>query len=279
MEISILTKYMPSKDKDEKEKSFSETKNENPKMKVIDENELLPETKEIIPIKEFAKPLATVDEAKQAFKQYQELMSALMKESDIVEIQGKKRIKKTGINKVARFFGVSCEIIRQRREESIGPQGGKNFTWYVWTKCWLPNRQSRVDGGACSSNERRFTHLEHDVLSVAITRSSKRCIENLCGMGEYELIENEEENSEAPEPTPTKPEELASLDQIKMISELSTKQGTFDKLLEFIKGKYGVEQLGDLTSKQAIGILKSLRQKNYENPKDTQPSPEEMDEE
>lgn len=178
-----------------KKQSFSEIKNKE-SLKVIEDSELLPETTSIIPIKEFAKPLVTVEEAQRAFQQYQGLMGALMKESDIVEIQGKKKIKKTGINKIARFFGVSCEIIRTHKENNIGPQGGRNFTWYIWTKCWLPNGQSRVEGGACSSNERRFAHLEHDTLSLAITRSSKRCIENLCGMGEYEMFDEWENNTE-----------------------------------------------------------------------------------
>ncbi|NCN22575.1 hypothetical protein GW934_03740, partial [Candidatus Falkowbacteria bacterium] len=187
-------------------KNFSQMANENPpkvvEAKVIEEKELLPENKEIIVVKEFAKPLITAEEATRAFSQYQELMSALMKESDIVEIQEKKKIKKTGINKIARFFGVSVEIIRHHKEEIIGPQGGKHFVWYVWTRATLPTGQSRVEGAACSSNERRFAHLENDVLTTAITRSSKRAIENLVGMGEYESFEDENEISNEVEQKP-----------------------------------------------------------------------------
>lgn len=109
-----------------------------------------------------------------------------------MEIQGKKKAKRTGINKIARFFGVSVEVIRTKREDFVGPQGGRNFTWYVWAKAWLPNGQSRVDGAACASNERRFAHLENDVLTTAITRATKRAVENLVGMGELELMEDEE---------------------------------------------------------------------------------------
>jgi len=189
-----------------KKKNFSQMANENPpkvvEAKVIEEKELLPENKEIIVVKEFAKPLITAEEATRAFSQYQELMSALMKESDIVEIQEKKKIKKTGINKIARFFGVSVEIIRHHKEEIIGPQGGKHFVWYVWTRATLPTGQSRVEGAACSSNERRFAHLENDVLTTAITRSSKRAIENLVGMGEYESFEDENEISNEVEQKP-----------------------------------------------------------------------------
>lgn len=189
-----------------KELSFSEEKNNEEPLEIEgaevtpppqiaerkERTEDLPETKAISKVSEFSKPLITATEATQSFQQYQELIGALMKESDIVEIQGKKKVKKTGINKIARFFGVSSEIIRSKREDWIGPQGGKNFTWYVWAKAWLPNGQSRVDGAACASNERRFAHIENDVLTTAITRATKRAIENLVGMGELELIETED---------------------------------------------------------------------------------------
>lgn len=200
------------KEKKPKEPSFSEAKNQEaplekvkgeetpetkappvivkpPKKENIDD---FPETKAIAVVKEFSKPLVTAKDAQVAFVQYQELMTSLMKESDIVEIQGKKKIKKTGLNKIARFFGVSVEIVRSKREDTVGPQGGRSFTWYVWVKAWLPNGQSRVDGAACSSTERRFAHLENDVMTTAITRASKRAIENLVGMGELELIEDED---------------------------------------------------------------------------------------
>lgn len=202
-----------------KKESFSKKKNgekpmkiieETPEGKIIEKDELLPETTTMVPVKEFAKPLVTAKEATQAFQQYQELISALIKQSDIVEIQEKQVIKKTGINKIARFFGVSTEIIRHHKEDKVGPQGGKAFIWYVWVKAWLPSGQSRVDGAACSSNERRFAHLEHDVLTMAITRATKRAIENLVGMGEYESAEDIEEqppttSRKAPKKAPAMP--------------------------------------------------------------------------
>lgn len=204
---------MTNKTKEKKPLKYSQAKN-GEKMKVIeseviDKKEFLPETKTMVPVKEFAKPLVTADEATKAFQQYQELITALVKQSDIVEIQGKQVIKKTGINKIARFFGVSTEIIRHHKEDKVGPQGGKAFIWYVWVKAWLPSGQSRVDGAACSSNERRFAHLEHDVLSMAITRATKRAIENLVGMGEYESAEDID--SQSPESSRTTPEKAPEL--------------------------------------------------------------------
>lgn len=186
-------KYSQKKNGEKPMKVIEET----PGGKIIEKDELLPETTTMVPVKEFAKPLITAKEATQSFQQYQELINALIKQSDIVEIQGKQVIKKTGINKIARFFGVSTEIIRHHKEDKVGPKGGRAFIWYVWVKAWLPSGQSRVDGAACSSNERRFAHLEHDVLSMAITRATKRAIENLVGMGEYEAAEDIEKQPPA----------------------------------------------------------------------------------
>lgn len=195
--------------KEKKEPKFSEVKNEQPSVRVLSDDEL-PESHSIVKIEKMDMPLATVDEAKSMWKQYQDLMAALMKESDIVEIQGKKKIKKSGVNKIARFFGYSVEVLRTKKEEITGPQGGRQFVWYAWVKAIAPNGRFRVEGAACSSMERRFAHLHHDVLATSITRASNRAIQDLAGMGELELTEDDN-NEEIPEQnTETKPKTYQS---------------------------------------------------------------------
>jgi len=194
-----------------KKGNYSEKKNsENPvkiveKVEEIPGGQLFPQTMQIVPVKEFDRPLVKLEEAVAAWGQYQSLINALIKSNDIVIIQGIKKAKKSGINKIARFFGYSCEIIRAYKEEIEGPQGGKHFVWRVWAKAIAPTGRFRVSGAACSSNERRFVHLEHDVYSVAETRSKKRAIEELAGMGELELMEEEKEKNEKPEKKTYKP--------------------------------------------------------------------------
>jgi len=285
--------------KKNKKKNFSQMANENPskivEAKVIEEKELLPENKEIIAVKEFAKPLITAEEATKAFSQYQKLMSALMKESDVVEIQGKKKIKKTGINKIARFFGVSVEIIRHHKEEIIGPQGGKHFIWYIWTRAMLPTGQSRVEGAACSSNERRFAHLENDVLTTAITRSSKRAIENLVGMGEYELMEEgleKDETEQKPKTYSPKPNEDTGYRKSGVVNPkmpASVKQKEYiNALIERLKNDYEIEttlekpveilnkgEAADLINKLLVKG-KETKKKRNEEMKTEEPPEEEM---
>ena len=175
---------------------YSEVKNQEKPPQVIEAKplemeEYLPESKSITPVKEFSRPIVSVEDAQAAFHQYQQLMAALLNEGDIVEIQGKKKIKKSGMNKIARFFGISVEIIKDKVEKVIGPMGGTVYVFKVWARGILPNGQFRVAGGACSSNERRFTHIWHDPWMMAETRAKKRVIEELAAIGDIELEEEQ----------------------------------------------------------------------------------------
>jgi len=180
---------------------YSEVKNQEKPPQVIEAKplemeEYLPESKSITPVKEFSRPIVSVEDAQAAFHQYQQLMAALLNEGDIVEIQGKKKIKKSGMNKIARFFGISVEIIKDKVEKVIGPMGGTVYVFKVWARGILPNGQFRVAGGACSSNERRFTHIWHDPWMMAETRAKKRVIEELAAIGDIELEEEQNGTTE-----------------------------------------------------------------------------------
>lgn len=156
----------------------------------VQAKETFPQTKTLAIKEKIDAPLTNVKEAVAMWKVYQDLINALMKTEDIVVIRDKKVIKKSGLNKIAKFFGYNCEIVRAYKEDRVGPRGGRNFIWRVWVKVIAPTGRFRVSGAACSSTERRFTHLEHDVYAMAETRAKKRAIEELAGMGEIELEEN-----------------------------------------------------------------------------------------
>ena len=180
-----------------KKGAYTEKKNGEASIKVVEKIEeipgeqLFPQSTQIVPVKEFDKPLISIEDAISSFEQYQGLITALMKTSDIIEVNGVKKAKKSGINKIARFFGYSCEIIRAYKEEVVGPQGGKSFIWRVWAKAIAPTGRFRVAGAACDSLERRFAHINHDVMATAETRAKKRAIEELAGMGELELADED----------------------------------------------------------------------------------------
>lgn len=241
------------KTKEVKKSKYSDVKNAEPKIEILDEE--LPITRQMIKIDKMDMPLTTVDEAKTMWQQYQDLISALIKENDVVVIQGKKRIKKSGVNKIARFFGYSTEIIRQKRVDFVGPQGGRNFVWYVWVRAIAPNGRSRTEGAACASNERRFAHLEHDTLATAITRASNRAIQELAGMGELELDEGDETEPKEPEEATDK-----QIEYIGKALQAIGKPG--DEVAEIKLIINGEEKtIMDLNRNEADKIIKTIKEK------------------
>jgi hypothetical protein len=170
-------------------------------------------TKAIAVVPELIKPIANLDEIVDAFKKYQELKARLQAEGDIIKIRGKECSTRTFDDKLSKFFGISVDIIRTVREEN---KSTGEIVWYVWAKAVAPNGQFKVAGGACSSKERNFAHIPHDIIATAETRAKKRAIEELVGFGETLPIEDMEEK---PEPEPPKKD----LGEIPIIEDLEEK--------------------------------------------------------
>lgn len=176
--------------REQKPPTYSEEQNAKPTRRVLNDEEIPAPAGAIVQVREFSRPIVSVEEGKAAFEQYQALINELVNEKDIIKIRDKTVAKKSGLNKLARFFGISVEIIKDKQETLVGPKGGQVLIAKAWARATLPNGQFRVAGGACSSSERRFNHLYHDVFAQAETRAKKRAIEELIGMGELELAED-----------------------------------------------------------------------------------------
>jgi hypothetical protein len=131
---------------------------------------------------------------------FQELKARLLDyQTDVVEIQGRPFIKRSGWRKLALAFNISDEIVRAEKEDH--PDG--SFTWRITVRAWAPNGRSVMAVGACSSRERKFAHPEHDVYAIASTRAKNRAISDLIGSGEIsaeELVPAEEPTVEAARP-------------------------------------------------------------------------------
>lgn len=203
--------------------SYTEEKNNQPPVKVeeatiVGEETELPETKSIIPIKEFAMPIATPEQLKKGMELYQQCLNALIKAGDVVLVEKKPHAKKIAINKIKRVFGVSSEVIKSFQEEHIANKdfwskgfqkvilvhkGEKYLVAKAWVKCILPNGQFATRGGAVSETERRFAHTPHDLIATAEVRAMKNATTDLLAI-DLEMVE--EENGETSEQnTETKP--------------------------------------------------------------------------
>lgn len=140
------------------------------------------------------RPLATPDEALEAWQAFQALKAKLVTADDIQVIQGRNTTKKSGWRKIAAAFGLDTELIsEERNDRQIPGLGAYGFTVETTVRAIAPNGRHADGVGSCDSAESRFKknsdHLEHDVRSTAYTRACNRAISDLVGGGEVSAEE------------------------------------------------------------------------------------------
>ena len=167
-------------------------------------------------------PLQTVDveAAKEFMNNYQDLVEALLDDSDYQKIQGKKAKKKSAWRKLATAFNISDRVVHH---EETRDETGQIVSAKFFVEATLPNGRSSVGVGECSiygkirykttpkypadketpSNfelRGRYSDAEHDVPATAHTRAKSRAISDLIGAGEVSA-----EELGGPEGKPVKP--------------------------------------------------------------------------
>ncbi len=141
------------------------------------------------------RPLATPDEALDAWQAFQALKGKLVTKDDIQHIANGDFIKKSGWRKIAAAFGISTECVAEEREDIPG-----GWLWRVRVRATAPNGRYAEGTAGCASNERRYSHPEHDTYAQAYTRACNRAISDLVGGGEVSA----EEMKVDPKPTLTR---------------------------------------------------------------------------
>jgi hypothetical protein len=193
-------------------------------------------------------PAVTTEEAKTLWKRYQGLKEALIDTNDEVMIKGNRYLKKSYWRKVATFFNLTDEIISADKE--LLPGGA--FVWRVVAKVTAPNGRSAVGIGACSSKERAFAHLDHDVEATAHTRAKNRAISDLVGGGE---VSAEEINAEVVEKEAEENKYQEMLDRFanaKKYFVQKTGQVEGEKLYYNILNSYGLNHANELKGSGAV---------------------------
>jgi hypothetical protein len=132
-------------------------------------------------------PLASAEEARKGWAAYEALKAALLTSDDYQAIAGKQYIKRSGFRKIAVYFGLSDRILEQERVD----RDDKSFTWRIVVEAKAPNGRISVGTSICDSNERKFAHLEHDVLATAHTRAKSRAISDMIAGGAVSAEEME----------------------------------------------------------------------------------------
>ena len=139
-------------------------------------------------------PLATPEEVEKAWAAFEAMKARLLVDDDYQAIAGKRYIKRSGFRKIAVYFGLSDRILEQERID----REDKSFTWRFVVEVRAPNGRTSVGAGMCDSNERKFAHLEHDVLATAHTRAKSRAISDIVAGGAVSAEEMEATLEEKP---------------------------------------------------------------------------------
>jgi len=150
----------------------------------------------------FIKPVANLDQQIAVFKLYEEAKTKLLSDADVLWIGadgrpakpgvGHAHIKRSGWRKMARFFGLSCEIISRERIGTV-----KEYSWIYRVVARHPGGAYQHAEGVSSSNDKFFTKggkveaKEENVMLKAQTVAFNRAISDLLGGGEISAEEVE----------------------------------------------------------------------------------------
>lgn len=160
---------------------------------------------------EVLRPL-DVSQQKDAMRIYQEGLHVILDESDWQAAgydrqAGRERrfVKKSGWRKIAAWFDLSIELVRDTVERD---ETGNVTRACVWARAVAPSGRFADGDGYCDVTESRFNpaeekkresaraKLENDLRGTATTRAVNRAISNLVGMGEVSAEEISSEPSE-----------------------------------------------------------------------------------
>lgn len=135
---------------------------------------------------EVLRPL-DVGEQKAAMQTYQAGLREILDHSDWQNAgRGESFVKKSGWRKIAAWFDLSIEMLRDQVERD---EHGHVTRACVWARAVAPSGRFADGDGYCAADESRFQKdkgrqkLENDLRGTATTRAVNRAISNLVGMG------------------------------------------------------------------------------------------------
>lgn len=241
-------------------------------------------------------PAVSPKQAKEAWKQYQDLKSVVVdKETDIQKIEGKDFLKKSYWRKIATFFNLTVEVVEESHE-----QVGKTVVWHFTCKAIAPNGRSAVGVGSCDAFEKaekrdgeyvkkgnvtkwgknkegksypmEFEWVPatpnslHNIRSTAETRAYNRAVSNLVGGGEVSA--EEVAGLSHDESEDIKKESSTNVTRITNTSGPSATQKQINLILvhlnqkgmskEEVYEKWGITSLKDMTIDQASQTIEDL---------------------
>jgi len=134
---------------------------------------------------DIVRPAISAKAALDAWNEFQNLKGAIINESDVMKIQGKNYVKKSGWRKFATFYNLTDKIV----EEIRTPTDAGAFIWKIKVECTAPNGRVTEGVAMCSSTEKSGARIEHDTYATAHTRAKNRAISDMIAAGEVSAEE------------------------------------------------------------------------------------------
>ncbi|HEY8536651.1 MAG TPA: hypothetical protein VIL25_09375 [Vicinamibacterales bacterium] len=165
-----------------------------------------------IPLAELVERLASDDALalqQQLAAAYDRACRALIGPHDVHRASdGREYKRKSAWRKLARWAGISTEIIRAERWWEDDPDGTRHYAARVVVRATAPWGQTAEAVGLCDTREARFrsagarAKATHDVEATAATRATNRAISDLIAAGEVSAEEIEPDGAPAQTPAP-----------------------------------------------------------------------------
>ena len=122
------------------------------------------------------KPVANNEEILRAWATYNELKTRLLDETDFCEVSGQSYPRKSAFRKLALAFGISVEIVDEKRLDL----GGNVVAYEITAKATSPNGRYMTAVGSAHSNEKKYAK-QSDVRAIGQTRATNRAVSDLIG--------------------------------------------------------------------------------------------------
>jgi len=208
-------------------------------------------------------PAGTIEQALEAFNQYQQLKERLGSKEDFQQIGDKQHPKKSFVRKVQRFFNVSCEIIQD--EPLTDPKTGKIIAWVAKARAiHLATGAFQEADGSCGFEEKAEKQRTiHNIRAHAITRAKNRAILDLVGFGEVSAEELNERETYQQQParqstkqTQQTNNNLATIKQKKAIYAKAKEKGLNDEQVKKLVRYHLQRDTNNMTKQEASGLIK-----------------------
>jgi len=208
---------------------------------------------------------------------YDRAVRALIGPNDVHRAgDGREYKKKSAWRKLARWAGISTEIVRADRWWEEDPDGARHYVARVVVRATAPWGQTVEAVGLCDTRETRFrtgnarAKATHDVEATAATRATNRAISDLIAAGEVSAEEIEHDGATEPAPRPSRPRasrpamgdsaptgEMASERQIQFIRRLLAERDVDEATRDAAESAIDAGQLTRREASRLIGELMS----------------------